>query len=94
MKLVSSYDNTNDMAIWRAKSENEARSYYDAARHKITDLAFDLKSIEEDIIDGMADMDDATATMAFITDKVTELSALYVECHRWKLALIELGVDP
>ena len=94
MNPISSYDNTNDSADYRHRLENDLRANYDEAKSKAKNVGFELRTIEEDIIDAMADIDDARHTIAFMVDKTKELSVLFEAIYRAKSELQSLGLEP
>jgi hypothetical protein len=95
MKLVSSYDNINDLADYRRRSATSARFAIDAAKTEITNIASEFVGIEGSIIDGMADQTDADyLTEDFLKSRLTKLSEAYRRLYHFKAELKEMGEEP
>jgi len=92
MKLVSSYDNINDMADYRRRSANSARFAIDAAKREIENIASEFFGIEGSILDGMDDQTDAEyLTEDFLKSRVVKLNEAYRRLYHFKAELKELG---
>lgn len=94
MKLVSSYDNLNDMADYRRRSATSARFAIDAAKREIENIASEFFGIEGSIIDGIRDQTDADyLTENFIKDRHTKLREAYKRLYHFRAELKALGED-
>jgi hypothetical protein len=94
MKLVSSYDNINDMADYRRRSATSARFAIDAAKTEIANIASEFVGIENTILDGMTDKTDADyLTEDFLQSRITKLNEAYRRLYHFRAELKEMGED-
>lgn len=94
MKLISSYDNINDMADYRMRSATSARFAIDSAKKEIENIASEFFGVEDTIIDGMSDQTDADyLTEDFLKSRVIKLREAYRRLYHFKAELKLLGED-
>lgn len=93
-RIVSGYTDAAQQQHWKDQCEREAKAKYAQAKKAIKKTADLFRGLEDQIVDGIDDMEEAKSAMNFIATRGKQLADLYEELYKCRINLNNMGLDP
>jgi hypothetical protein len=89
--IVSSYDNTNDMGMWRSSMLSRSLIMMEAALTEIKQISEDLRDIANAIDDNLKDRAEIAQLVTLLCEKRTKLDEANRRYHFFKNEVDSFG---